>query len=323
VIQDHWDALDAAPASSEWLTSALPVEVDGRSMLCARGPEGKRHLLTPMASADRVEVDLDAAAVHLVPVVLERGHKRVHFADLRLVRSDLEDVFTGLCAEVVAAVAASPEAAFLAVSQVLDTWRELFRSGSRLSLEAMAGLFAELSVLEQLLIRDGNSLGSWKGPFRAPQDFTSGSWAIEVKATTSAEGSSVRIHGMDQLVVKPDGGLMLWWMRLDVVNPDGRTIPEQVEVLKKYAARPQELLRLLARAGYYSADAETYGGVRFTISEQQHHRVLDDFPRIVPESFPEPLHGISDVRYTLDLSECPALLDRGEVKSFLDRMVQS
>lgn len=323
VIQDHWDALDAAPASSGWLTSALPVEVNGRSMLCARGPEGKRHLLTPVANSDRVEVDTKAAAVHFVPVALEKGRGSVHFADLRLIRSDLEDVFTGLCAEVVAAVAASPGTSLLAVSQVLDTWRELFRSGSRLSLEAMAGLFAELCVLEQLLARDGNMLASWKGPFRAPQDFKSGPWAIEVKATASTEGSSVHIHGMDQLTVTPGGGLMLWWMRLDTSSNDGRSIPEQIDVLRRRSARPQDLLRLLARVGYYAADADAYRGLRFAISAQSRLFVSDGFPRIVPDSFPEPLRGISDVRYVLDLAECPPPMDQQEVEVFLDRMVQT
>ncbi len=300
VVQDHWAALAAARREPGWLTSAVPVETAGRSVLCALAPDGKRHLLVPQAPGSRVRPDMRAAAVHLLPLILEADGEPVHYADLGLLREDLADIFTGLCADVIAALATTPPDAMVVVSQVLDGWHALLRSGSQLGIEQLAGIFGELTVLNSLLDLHADLLMSWRGPLRSPQDFVRGPWAIEVKTTVSTEGRAVRIHGIDQLATSPSGGLMLWWMRLDTSSTGGTSVPEIVESTSRRVARPQELWQLLARSDYYTADAQRYGGARFEIVEEARYRVTDTFPRIVCASFPESLPpGVSDVRLTV------------------------
>ncbi len=322
VIQDHWRALDERGRSIDWLTSALPVELES-PLLCALGPDGNRHLLVPLQPSDKLEPDVRAAAVHLVRTPLQSGSQRIEYADLVLLRPDLIEIFNGLCADVMGSLAASPSDAPATVSGILDGWHELLRSGSQLSVEQLAGLFGELTVLNTLLDLRPDCLFSWKGPRREPQDFIIGTRAVEVKATSAPDGQAVRIHGIDQLVTPVGGGLMLWWMRLDTSSMSGVSVPDRVETTAQRLPRPHELWQLLARAGYYLADRERYDNIRFSIAEQQRYLVDDDFPRIVPSSFAGgfPM-GVSDVRYTVDLQSGPVAMHQDDVAQFLTEMVQ-
>ncbi|MEU8230046.1 PD-(D/E)XK motif protein [Actinoplanes sp. NPDC048967] len=321
VINDHWRALGAVQRGTAWLTSALPVESAGLPMLCAIGPDGNRHLLVPLPPGDRPRPDLRSAAVHLLPLTLEPEARPVHYADLVLLRADLAEIFTGLCADVLAALAAEPDDVLVAIGQVLGGWRELLRSGSKLGIEQLAGLFGELTVLNRLLDLRPDLLKSWQGPLRAPQDFVLNASAIEVKATASSEGRIVRIHGIDQLAA-PAGGLMLWWLRLDTGDTGGIAVPELIRSTARRLDRPQDLWQLLARSGYFMADADRYKGLHFTVVEEAHYRVAEDFPRIVAASLASDLPpGVSDVRYAVDLNFAPAPMQEDEVADFLDSMV--
>jgi hypothetical protein len=323
VITDHWTALGNARQNSGWLTSELPVLVAGMPLLCALSPERKRHLLVPVPSADYARSDTRAAAVQLLPLTLEAASVRVEYASLVLLRDDLVDIFTGLCADVVAALAAGSAEPLVVVAQVLDGWRELFRSGSQLGIEQLAGLFGELRLLNALLDRDTSLLHAWRGPLRSPHDFVLNRKAVEVKATTTSEGRSVRIHGVDQLAAPKDGDLMLQWMRLNTSDPAGRSLPEIVESTARRIERPQELLQLLARVGYFMADRHRYDGIRFVVAEEACYRVVETFPRIVASAFAgEVPAGISDVRYTLDLDLGPAPMQKDEIEEFLQAMVE-
>lgn len=323
VIADHWAALLSAPQSTKWLTSALPVEVAGAEVLCAIGPQGKRHLLVPVPARESVRADARAAAVHLVPLVLESEAGPREYANLVLLREDLVDIFTGLCAELIATLAANLAKPLVVVSQVLDGWHELFRSGSQLGIEQLAGLVGELLFLDTLLDLDPGSIRAWQGPLRAAHDFIAGDRAVEVKASAALEGRSVRIHGLDQLAPPAGGALMVRWMRLDTSDGAGVSLPELVESITKRVDRPRELWQLLARAGYLVADREKYGGIRFTMSEEASYLVDENFPRIVPASFTEGVPaGISAVRYTLDLDLASPPMQNEEIADFMNAMAR-
>jgi hypothetical protein len=323
VVADHWAALESAPRSTNWLTSALPVEAGDAPVLCAVAPDGKRHLLVPVPADEAVRADVRAAAVHLVPLALEADARRRDYADLVLLREDLVDIFTGLCADVIAALAAELAPPLVLVSQVLDGWHELFRSGSQLGIEQLAGLFGELLFLNELLDLGPGLIHAWQGPLRAAHDFVVENRAVEVKATAAAEGRSVRIHGLDQLTIPPGGDLMVRWLRLDTADGAGASLPDLVESTTKRLDLPRELWQLLARAGYLIADGEKYTGIRFTVVEEASYRVGDSFPRIVPASFTEGVPaGISAVRYTLDLDLAPAPMQKAEIAEFMKAMTR-
>jgi hypothetical protein len=323
VVRDHWTALDKAPRSTAWMTSALPVEAAGAPVMCALGPDGKRHLLVPVPPRAVVQADIRAAAVHLLPLSLQEGAVSRPYANLVLLRDDLAEIFTGLCADVVAVLAVWTAEPIVVVEQVLDGWHELFRRGSQLGIEQLAGLFGELLFLNALLDRDPRLVTAWQGPLRSPHDFVANGRAVEVKATASSEGRTVRIHGLDQLVEPPGGGLMLRWMRLETSVDSGTSLPEIVESTTKRIGRPREFWQLLARAGYLIADGERYGGIRFTLVEEAGYRVTEDFPRVVPSSFIGGVPaGISHLGYSLDLDLGPAPMQADEITDFLNTMAR-
>jgi len=301
----------------------LPVEAAGSPVLCALGPDGKRHLLVPIPPHAVVQADIRAAAVHLLPLSLQAGADPRAYANLVLLRDDLVDIFTGLCADVVAVLAVGTAEPIVVVEQVLDGWHELFRKGGQLGIEQLAGLFGELLFLNVLLDRDPRLVTAWQGPLRSPHDFVVNSWAAEVKATASAEGRTVRIHGLDQLAVPPGGGLMLRWMRLETSVAAGTSLPEIVDSTTKRVGRPREFWQLLARAGYLIADGEKYGGIRFTLVEEASYRVTEDFSRVVPSSLIGGVPvGISHLSYTLDLDLGPAPMQADEISDFLNTMAR-
>ena len=323
VVIDHWAALETAPRGSGWQTSALPVDVAGSPVLCAISPDGKKHLLVPAPANDVVGTDTRAAAVHLLPLILESDSGPQNYANLTLLRDDLSDIFTGLCADVIAALASQASAPLTVLAQVLDGWHELFRTGSQLGIEQLAGLFGELSFLNSLLDLDAGMVHAWQGPLRSSHDFVSNGWATEVKATASSEGRSVRIHGIDQLADPLGGGLMLLWLRLNTTETAGMSFPELVDSTADRIGRPQELWHLLARAGYLVADRTRYDGIRFTIVEEAAYRVTEEFPRIVASSFPGGVPpGISNIRYTLDLEFGPSPMQKDEIAEFMNAMAK-
>ncbi|MFF5295331.1 PD-(D/E)XK motif protein [Paractinoplanes globisporus] len=323
MVVDHWAVLDAQPPGSAWLTSALPVTVDGSPVLCAMGPDNKRHLLVPANGREVVRADTRAAAVHLLPLVLEDDSGANGYANLVLLRDDLTNIFTGLCADVIGALAARRAAPLVVVEQVLDGWHELFRSGAQLGIDRLAGLFGELLFLDALVTVDPSLADAWQGPLRSPHDFVANGWAAEVKATASAEGRSVRIHGLDQLAAPPGGGLMLRWMRLDTSDGSGTSIADLVDKITDRVGRPREFWQLLARSGYLVADRDKYSGIRFTLVEEASYRVTEDFPRVIPTSFVTGVPaGLSDLRYTLDLDLAPAPMQKDEIAEFMNSMVR-
>ncbi|GIE87359.1 hypothetical protein Are01nite_38390 [Actinoplanes regularis] len=280
--------------------------------------------MVPVPVGHHIRADTRAAAVHLLPLSLQAESGTRSYANLALHRADLSDIFTGLCADVIAALAAEPEDPLTVVGQVIDGWHELFRSGRQLGVEQLAGLYGELHFLDSLLDLDLDSVGAWHGPNRAPHDFLANGRAAEIKVTVSDEGRPARIHGIDQLVEPPGGGLMLRWMRLDTADAGGRSLPELVAAIADRVHRPREFWHLLAQAGYMIADQEKYAGVRFTVVEEASFRVSDGFPRIVPSSFSEGLPpGLSNVRYTIDLDFAPPPMQRDEVVEFMTALVKS
>ncbi|MCU7722283.1 PD-(D/E)XK motif protein [Actinoplanes sp. KI2] len=320
-MADHWAALDAQPRSSAWLTSALPVSIEAAPVLCAIGPDRKRHLLVPVKSSDVVPADTRAAAVHLLPLVLEAGSRASCYANLVLLRDDLAHIFTGLCADVIGALSFRRATPLAVVEEVLDGWHELFRSGAQLGIERLAGLCGELFFLNSLLDIDLALADAWQGPLRSPHDFVANGWHAEVKATASTEGRSVRIHGLDQLVPPSGGGLMLRWMRLDTADGTGTSIPELVDRITARVGRPREFWQLLARCGYLVADRDKYSGIRFTVMEEASYRITEQFPRVVPTSFVNGVPaGLSDFRYTLDLDLAPAPMQKDEISDFMNAM---
>lgn len=323
VVDDHWERLEEERASGpeHVRTSDLPVTTPLGPLLAAVDHVGNRHVLVPLTAHQHVRPDRGGAALTVRERPLENGEVYERYADLGCLRRDLDEVFTGLVADVLAAVEDAPERPLKALYTVLARWRALFQhSPAPLTADRLAGLFGELVVLNELLTGESTAVDFWTGPSGHRHDFTVGTQGIEVKTSTATTDRKVRIHGVEQLVPPPHGDLDLVWVRLERVAEQGRTIADLVEDARRAGDDDNGLLFKLAEAGYRPADADLYRDVRFTVREQRWYEVGEDFPRIDPSSAPP---GISDLDYTLDLDQQqPQVTDDPGIRDRIIRITQ-
>jgi hypothetical protein len=184
----------------------------------------------------------------------------------------------------------------------------------------LAGLFAELTVLEALLTVHAGAAQVWHGPTGSPHDFRSAHHAIEVKASTTTSGRIVRVHGVDQLESPEAGSLHLAWFRVAVsTGTAARSILDVIDSCRTRADAADILDTRLAALGIGGEVDAALTDTRFEPTDEQWYEVDHAFPRIVPASFAEgavPL-GVSGMEYLVDLDNVPARADR---TAALDRL---
>jgi hypothetical protein len=323
VLDEHWKQLEStAPSSTRHLrTSELPSVSDSGRLLVAVDHDGLRHLLVPLTTRQRVRRGSTGAALNLRERALEDDETYGRFADLCCSRPDLNDVFTGLCSDVLTVVEDNPSRPLKAMYLVVDRWRALFQStGPALDSEQLAGLFGELTVLRRLLELNSTAIEHWTGPSGHRHDFVFAPSAIEVKASTATEGRRVRVHGADQLECPLDGRLDLVWLRLERVQDGGEGLVEVVEHLRRLSDDETGFLLKLAQVGYRPTDVELYREVRFVVREELWFEVDQDFPRLTPTNLPV---DVLDVQYSIDItSEPPHPIKEADLHRHLSTITQ-
>jgi hypothetical protein len=323
-----WSGLEETSPSSERAlrVAETPVETADGALAVAVDHEGHRHVLVPVRSHHKTRGGIDGPVLQLRRRPLMDTDSYQEFVDLACLRSDLNDVFTSLCADIVTAVQETPQAPVKALYQVIDRWKALFRSGGPLlGPEQMAGLFGELLVLKKLLHTDPSAHRLWRGPGRHRHDFGNGGHAVEVKSGVGREGRRVRIHGLEQLEAPAGGTLRLAWFKLERATGAGTGLVELIEQTMRLCDDESALLTLLAAAGYRAADAAHYSDVRFVVSEDRWYDVSADFPKLTGELLAEA--GVSiqvrEVDYTIDLPGDPSVaVGDGEVDAYLRAMIE-
>ncbi|MFE5729419.1 PD-(D/E)XK motif protein [Streptomyces sp. NPDC056528] len=330
LVEEHWSALEAEQPTGErrLRVSHLPIVVEHDNPLAvAVDHDGYRHVLVPIPAHRRVRPGLDGPVLQLRKRPLEDDATYQTYADLACLRSDLNDLFTELCVDVLSAAEEHAENPLKALHHVIDRWKELFRSQSNpLTGQQIVGLFGELTVLCRLLETDPSAHRLWLGPRGHRHDFSSGTAAVEVKASTTV-GRRPRIHGLDQLEPPNDGSLALVWFRLQPAPGSslGASIVELVDHARELCDDEGSLLELLATVGYRPADAGRYRGVRFLVEEERWYEVGPGFPGLSVKALVEAGLSISvqDVEYTIDLSgDLPAPLTDDEVPRVIDDIIQ-
>jgi hypothetical protein len=330
VVAEHWSALEAAPASGErrLRVSQLPVMTEHGALVAAVDHDGYRHVLVPVHSHLKIRSGLDGPVLQLRKRPLEDEETYQTYADLACLRTDLNDLFTELCADILSAAEKLPGNPVKALYRVLDRWKALFQpQGTVLGPEQVAGLFGELLVLDRLLQLDSSAHRLWRGPEGHHHDFTSGNLAVEVKTSAKGEGRRPRVHGLDQLEAPEGGILCLAWFRLHrtLAGSSGVGFLELLEQTLRACDDEGALLELLAQAGYRSIDAERYRDVRFLVDEERWYQVTSAFPSLTTRALVAAGVPISvlDVEYTVDLSgETPAPMTPDTVSRTIDSMIQ-
>jgi hypothetical protein len=330
LLEEHWAALEAERTTGEHRLrfSQLPVTTEQGSLGVAVDHNGHRHVLVPIHAHRKIRPGLDGPVLQLRKRPLEDEETYQTYADLACLRTDLNDLFTALCVEVVSTAGKLPENPVKALYRVLDRWKALFQSqGAPLGPEQLAGLFGELLVLNRLLQRDSSAHRLWRGPEGNRHDFSAGSVAVEVKTSTAGEGRRPRIHGLDQLDAPENGTLCLAWFRLHrtSTNESGIGFLELVEQALRGCDDESALLQLLSEAGYRPIDADRYLAVRFAVGEERWYEVTPGFPGLTSQTLIAAGISLSalDVEYTIDLSgETPVHMAPNEVSQVIGRMIQ-
>jgi len=288
--------------------------VGGRGLLVALDPEGRKHLLAPTPKA--FPDDVQSRGVHLRSRSLIQDGRPALFADMTCVQPELDLVFDRLVQDVVDHAEISSMDPLLSFRHVLDQWRELLRRGEAPSADTVLGLVGELHVLHQLALVDPQTaLEAWTGPRRTVHDFVLGDRAIEVKTTGSLEGTTVSIHGLDQL-----DPVDLSSLHLAVVHCRPATtapsLDDRIRELVTLGVPEVGLIRAVARTGYVY---ETPSPVPTTyrVLSVRFWQVDDAFPGLRRSRLSEAhRRGVSRVQYTLSTDSAPAPLSADETEEF-------
>lgn len=299
--EDPWKGI---PIPSAGDVSAL--RVDPRSQFAffwARKADGREALILTLSADPKIDKPLPQ--LRGVEVNWLEGSRQLH---LVLIDLTAQEIFLVLCQDLVrhASTAADEVGCMAILISRLTRWQRLLSRGSPriLSEKEIRGLFAELMVLrEELLPRFGSAAVScWKGPEGAPQDYSVGGSAIEVKAHLVGAQPQVEISSINQLWTT-EGSLYLVVHHLSDTPGSGESLPDLVSNILKAIDGDSTAVTLfedrLAMVGYVALD--DYQAFRYVSVQADSFLIGENFPRISPDNVPA---GVDGVRYMLKLSAC-------------------
>lgn len=300
--------------------SELPVENNVGRLVVGRDSHQRLHLLVPVPLGSAVPTDRRSRGVALERNEYVIGADRRLFFDVVCHDPELDDTFRQLAGEMVARIAADPDASVTSCQTVLAHWRELLeRRLPPLSGEALAGLFGELHTLHRIVSRDpARRIAVWVGPTGATHDFRTDTTELEVKTTTKREGRFAEVHGVEQLVATGDRDLYLSFVRLRA-DATGQSVTDLIASLESSGADGIRLRELTAMVGWKEPADES----RFVVAEERIYRVDGQFPKIVPSSFVggETPGGVMRLRYEVDLTgPVPAFLGDAAVDGLFEEL---
>ena len=201
-------------------------------------------------------------------------------------------------------------AAFTAFVGRIAEWQDFLNGLPRegLSEQAQQGLFAELWFLQQHILTEIaplRAIQAWTGPRALTKDFEFGGLAFEVKTTAAKQPAKFQISGELQLDAGGVGRLIVYALLVERLAAGGWSLNDLVDTVREdlAAGDPAALVafaEFLLQAGYADADADRYT-TQFAIRSEHFYEVRDDFPRIVDTDL---RHGVGDVRYSIQQSEC-------------------
>ncbi|WP_435007958.1 PD-(D/E)XK motif protein [Tundrisphaera lichenicola] len=307
-----WDRLDPSRASGDEMAARTAGSGLSRVLLCAIDSQHRRHLLIALeeSDADLRDVESRGLGVHTSELAVP-GREPSRYLDITCqdaIGHPILDLIGHELLESLRPVDCRPADA---VRRVLARWRRFWSLMPRslLSRSDQLGLFGELWFLRVWLLPHAGltaAIDRWRGPTGSRHDFEWPGRSVEVKATTSTRGTIHRINGVDQLL-PPDGGdLHLFSIRLREEAGSSNTLPGLVRAISHELAADADAAdrfeTTLTRAGYSPIHAEEYEKFHLRVIEEGLYAVRDNFPRIVPSSFPGGVPGgIEELDYEINI----------------------
>jgi hypothetical protein len=314
-LNEAWDELArTAPVARQYRTKLISTDVPLNVLAGMRASDDAPCLMLQTTPAPDALFELGGMRLSTAP------DQSGLFLVLSLEDSSRRDLFSTICADVVAAAAQAGSAdaleQFLAR---LDAWRQFLRDRQEgLSRSETIGLIGELLVLEQVLAASPYDLAAWQSPNDGLHDFQKDGHALEVK-TGLGPASSITISALDQLDTTGLRQLNLLHVRLIEV-PGGRCLRDIVAaisiVLRDDISR-RTFENALLRRGLMPDDE----AARLTPKIQQRsieaYSVSDAFPRLIRAALPI---AITEAIYTLEIRAISAFA--ADVTAVLDAFVQ-
>lgn len=304
---DKWTILRAGTGGAGPLeVPSLPLNTGGPTHLrAAIGLNGEARLLLPLTAEERVTgIDGGNALAVSVSSFLQSG-RPTRFLDLTCLSRDLEPVFAKVVDAIVGRVSEGSSCSD-AVRTALHDFRALLVAKQHQDVQRsqLAGLLAELLVLNRLLDISPRAWRTWRGPEGDRNDFRAGNNALEIKASTRAGIPTITVHGLEQLEPPSNGALHLVHFVLEPSAGGMLTIEAVGTSVLRKADDPDAVRILMSNVGCPDVASPVWNKEAFRIESESLYSVGPDFPRLVPSMLPNATvpPGIRGVEYQLDLA---------------------
>lgn len=322
-LQSIWQDIDAALDGSGAVVRRLLPELQHDVRIGQTRPARQRFLDVRLFGPVGNVPGHDPSSRGLrVRVILESPEStRILLEEQSAISASL---FEEVVDDIVGMIATVPlDGAAARIVERLLAWQRFFaRRLTGLSPDRAAGLFAELTVLDSLLLpRMGpiRAVAAWTGPDPGLQDFQVPRGAIEVKSFRGTGPGQLRISSERQLELLPDSELVIAFVALDQRSDgSGATLGDIVDVVSDGLVASESAGVDFATALRGTGWAEDLRDVlkdRYTVRSIEFFRVNDDFPAITP---PMLRPGVGKVTYHLDRSVLdPFAITRQDVSRVL------
>ncbi|MER9175295.1 PD-(D/E)XK motif protein [Mesorhizobium sp. M0955] len=271
----------------------------------AIGPNGEARLLLPLAIQEKLVGVEAAGALAVTASSFMQGGRAYRFLDLTCLSLELEPVFGEVVDEIVTRVAKGLGCLEAARTTLYDFRSLLAESPPDLvDRTRVAGLVAELVILNRLLDLASCAWRAWRGPAGDRHDFRRADTSLEVKASLRAGSTRITINGLEQLAPPTGGTLHLVHFDLEPVSGGLLTIASLGARALAKADDPAGLRDLLVGVGCPAVDADAWNRDAFRIESESLYRVETGFPRIVSSAFEggQSPAGVDEVTYRIDLT---------------------
>lgn len=273
-------------------------------------PEGRRRIVVHVLASACTHLNLPTGGKGFELVVEHRPPSEYAILHLEERSSAGSAIFSMVCADLISVSKSSADAsaASLLFCNRLIAWKRFFESKGEhgISREEYVGLWGELHVMGAMISAGtppSDALRAWLGPIGAPQDYSFGTRAIEVKTSAGAEMGLAHISNVMQLDDSSLSHLYLVCIHCDFRPEAGVTMSGLRDGIREHLGPTLSgpFTDSLVSRGLGEPDVSPWAEWGFKVMSVRAFAVQGAFPRFRVNDVPP---GAVDVTYALQLGAC-------------------